>query len=512
MAKTPTPPPKLVFKSRGSVPAAPAANEADDAADVSPASKLGWRIVAPAYLISAVVHMALLIFFGLWQIGQPPQTEKRELVATVSDRGETLEEVQQQLSPASVEQSESLVSVVAASQVSLIEPPTPTPTVLPTVDVRISDVALDSMKPSDMLISIGGGEVKNLAGVRSEVGRKATVFARGGNEASEAAVAKGLEWLAKHQMSDGSWSFAHAHTPACSGKCKDEGGLVSAKLGATALGLLPFLGAGQTHKIGKHKNVVRGGLYYLMSQMKVGPYGGELADPGGAMYSHGLAAIALCEAYTMSHDRELAAPAQAALNYIMAAQDPAGGGWRYSFQSPGDTSVVGWQLMALKSGHLGSLMVNPKTISGARMFLDSVQSEDGAKYGYDKPGAGPATTAVGLLCRMHLGWKRDEPALMKGVEYLSTLGPSPTDIYFDYYATQVLMQYDGDLWPKWNDKMRDQLIASQAKIGHETGSWFFPGGHNEAGGRLYCTSMATMTLEVYYRHMPIYKASGDAEF
>ena len=82
-------------------------------------------------------------------------------------------------------------------------------------------------------------------------------------------------------------------------------------------------------------------------------------------------------------------------------------------------------------------------------------------------------------------------------------------MYFSYYATQVLHQYDGpdgDVWQAWNTKMRDSLVASQALEKHETGSWMFkPGDHGaEAGGRLYCTSMAAMTLEIYYRYMPIY--------
>jgi hypothetical protein len=40
------------------------------------------------------------------------------------------------------------------------------------------------------------------------------------------------------------------------------------------------------------------------------------------------------------------------------------------------------------------------------------------------------------------------------------------------------------------------------------------GGHaNERGGRLYTTCMATMMLEVYYRHLPIYqKNAADEEF
>ena len=38
------------------------------------------------------------------------------------------------------------------------------------------------------------------------------------------------------------------------------------------------------------------------------------------------------------------------------------------------------------------------------------------------------------------------------------------------------------------------------------------GGHGaEAAGRLYCTSLATMILEVYYRHLPIYKNQSAGE-
>ena len=47
------------------------------------------------------------------------------------------------------------------------------------------------------------------------------------------------------------------------------------------------------------------------------------------------------------------------------------------------------------------------------------------------------------------------------------------------------------------------------------GSWdVTAGGHvNERGGRLYVTSMATMILEVYYRHMPLYgKEAAEEDF
>jgi len=250
-----------------------------------------------------------------------------------------------------------------------------------------------------------------------------------------------------------------------------------------------------------------------------GMQAGDLAQPGGSMYSHGLAAITLCEAYAMTHDRKLMGPAQLSLNHIMYAQDPVGGGWRYVPRQPGDTSVVGWQLMALKSGHMAYLAVDPKTIQGAIRFLDSAQADGGAKYGYTGPGQGSATTAVGLLCRMYLGWKRDNAALKRGVEDLAKAGPSKGNMYYNYYATQVLRQYCGDpgtegheLWDKWNTNMRDWLTGSQDKTGHQKGSWVMRGDHgSDRGGRLYCTSMATMILEVYYRHMPIYGKQAATE-
>ena len=67
------------------------------------------------------------------------------------------------------------------------------------------------------------------------------------------------------------------------------------------------------------------------------------------MYAHAIATLALCEAYGQTRDSKLKEPAQRAVNFILAAQDPKGGGWRYSPRQPGDTTVTGWQLMSLKS-------------------------------------------------------------------------------------------------------------------------------------------------------------------
>ncbi|MFM8709524.1 MAG: hypothetical protein ACKOHK_15950, partial [Planctomycetia bacterium] len=131
------------------------------------------------------------------------------------------------------------------------------------------------------------------------------------------------------------------------------------------------------------------------------------------------------------------------------------------------------------------------------------------------PGNSPPLNAVGLLCRMYLGWKRDHPALKRGAERLAKAGPN-NNLYYDYYATQVLHHIEGEQWVSWNNRMRDMLVKAQAQDGHEKGSWFdgVNGGHGpEVGGRIYCTSLATMILEVYYRHLPIYgQQSVDEDF
>ncbi|HBO45484.1 MAG TPA: hypothetical protein DD670_16440 [Planctomycetaceae bacterium] len=161
--------------------------------------------------------------------------------------------------------------------------------------------------------------------------------------------------------------------------------------------------------------------------------------------------------------------------------------------------------MALKSAEMAGLHVPSTSPALAGRFLDSVASEYGAKYGYLTPDPRQTTTAIGLLCRMYLGWEREEEALVRGVGYLDQWGPSKNSMYFNYYATQVLCHFDGPLWEKWNAAMRDYLVRNQATEGLEAGSWFFVDEKCASGGRLYNTAMAITTLEVYYRYMPLYK-------
>jgi hypothetical protein len=360
-------------------------------------------------------------------------------------------------------------------------------------------------------------------GGRSGATREKLALQGGGNALSEAAVAEGLLFLARHQAPDGHWSLDQFNlnvntkfpeTGNRLGNDQSTGQGTKNDIAGTAFGLLPFLGAGETHKppppgtkkAVSYQKVVETGLRYLIAkQTREGEF------PGG-MYAHGLATIAMCEAYGLTSDPLLKAPAQKAIDFIVKAQDPNGGGWRYTPRSGGDTSVVGWQVMALKSGQMSGLSVPKSTLDGATKWLDSCMTSDKGGYGYTGPQETPTMTAVGLLCRMYLGWSPKNPGLQAGVARLK--GNPPTalnNMYYYYYATQVMHHMGGESFEFWNPKMRDLLIKGQdqgkdQKHPWHKGSWD-PGAdvHGKVGGRIMITSLSLLTLEVYYRHLPLYR-------
>jgi hypothetical protein len=427
--------------------------------------------------------------------------------------------------------------------------------------------------------------------------RAELVTSEGGTTLTEAAVARALRWLADRQRPDGSWSLQEV----------EDGGSQKSDSAATSLALLPFLGAGQTHTTGIHSDTVSRGLRRLIRMQKEdGDLRGESAGQAG-MYAHGQGTIVLCEAYAMTRDEVFREPAQKAIDFIVEAQHERGG-WRYAPKQPGDTSVVGWQLMALQSARAAGLSVPEETLKKAQVYLDSaldpqlaeksspllsdlaeiledvrelevrddrplskrhakdlrgmieatealggepalvfrsrleaaalsldlerprpedrtdavlaldeaVQTfyvlERGMKTGFYayQPGdnATHVMTAEALLCRIYLGWGSDDPGLETGLGYCERNFPpeeGDPDIYYWYYATQSMHHLGGPTWERWNEAMRDVLVRTQEKRGALAGSWAPRGPHAGAGGRLYMTALAACTLEVYYRHLPIFK-------
>ena len=350
-------------------------------------------------------------------------------------------------------------------------------------------------------------------GGRGSGARKAMVGGFGGTKHSERAVAAALNWLARHQNRDGSWSLDGYKAQCKDATCTGETNHGKHDCGATAMGLLPFLAAGQTHESrGPYQRTIYNGLGWLINNQKKD---GDLRG-GANMYSHGLAAIALCEAYGMTGDKRIGAAAQQALNFIMAAQHPQTGGWRYNPGDEGDTSVVGWQLMALKSGYMAGLTVNSRTFDGVKRWLELVNAGGSSSAGFSytpKGGATPTMTSVGLLCHQYLGAKRTDNLMINGSNYLMANTPEKSkNVYYWYYATQVMHNLAGPEWDTWNRKMRRTLIDSQSKDGCAAGSWSSEGDQwGRAGGRVMQTSFGALTIEVYYRYLPLYKLDKEED-
>jgi hypothetical protein len=348
---------------------------------------------------------------------------------------------------------------------------------------------------------------------RTKEGKARLLKEFGGSPEGEEAVMLGLAWLTQMQKSDGSWAY-------------DFGPYANDRAAATGMAVLAFTGAGQSHKDGRYKQTVQAGLDGLMKDVNMtpGPEYGKFKS-GTNMYSQGIAALALCEAYGMTHDPALKKTAQAVIDYIQKGQGPRGS-WGYAAGTDNDTSILGWQIQALHAARLTQdLKVDDKVIKKAIGFLNSVSpGQTKSTYGYGGPGdASPATalTAIGLLCRYYVdGWRSETTGFAEGSKGLlkaAVSSPAPKQLYnmyYYYYATQVVRFYGGEEWKTWNEgplgadgKRRgglpDWLLSLQVRTPTNRGSWDPEAGTIGAScGRLGTTCMCLLTLEVYYRYAP----------
>lgn len=449
---------------------------ADDPASTAGGDSRRRRILlfeaVPAWLVSMLSHVVLLLVLGLVSVAEPEQIVNVLSAANVVGESAAIEEFTiEDVEPEELEAVEELPDAIADMTVQMdVSEITPiAPAEMVTVDIDLSDMATEMAPAAELLQSLESVASSPMGG-RSVEMRQDLLRKYGGTPTSEAAVTEALKWFARHQMPNGGWTFQH--NLVCNNSCGDgcsDAGYQTSYNAATSMALLPFLGAGQTHYHGQFRDVVRDGLLFLINNGKAGKHRGlavlDFRDRKGNMYSHGLAAITLCEAYAMTEDPALAGPAQAALNFTIFAQG-RDGGWRYSPNVvEGDTSAVGWQLMALKSGYMAHLAVPQQVVEGTVMFLDRVQNENGSKYLYvrSKRLSTPGTNAVGLLCRMYTGWDKLHPGIIEGVEYLRDTGVLKNDLYYDYYAVQVLRHYGGAAWEEFNTEMRDWLVNAQDK-------------------------------------------------
>jgi hypothetical protein len=286
--------------------------------------------------------------------------------------------------------------------------------------------------------------------------------------------------------------------------------------------------------------VVKKGLDWLVSVQQPNGYFGV------RNYENAVVTMALCEAYAMTGDPALKVPAQKGVDMILAQQNHAdgknaaddqgyGNGFGWDYQGPdlrNDSSVTGWQIMALKSALAGQLNVG-NGMEGAKRWLETVwkatnkdwakldpyQDESRFPYTYMTDSAavdlppGPEwlhdLSCVGAVCAVFLGHHAGDTMLETLANYAvnhQTPTAYPCNTYYMYYNTLAVFQIGGDNWKKWNSSVRDLLVNGQRRSQDcFDGSWDFQGTMfpMEQCGRILSTAYCCLCLEVYYRYAQV---------
>jgi hypothetical protein len=475
--------------------------------DAGPADPFGKLVTStPPWLISLIVHFSLMIGMGLLVLGanavvkedegqyvEMDLSERRDNEKWAETIGEQLDDPSIKMTTEGLEPSKDAVAAIPNADLPHVDDPLIGPPVL-------NSSATGSLASGTISTPMIGLEFSG----REEGVKDAMLKAYGGTASTETAVKDGLGWLARNQRSRGSWSL--------SGPFKN-GVQVDNDEAATAMALLAFQGAGYTPESSKNdpftKVVTRGWAWLLRSEQEDGRFYANGTPETHQLYTQALCTIALCELYGMTHGEEYQAKAQKAVDFCVKTQSPLGG-WKYNPGDNADLSVTGWFSMALQSARMAGLEVPSPVYGKLSKFLDAVSHDEGAKYAYMiGDGATLPITAEGLLCRQYLGWERDDERLQRGVQHILANLPSwdKRNVYYWYYATQVCHHMEGKDWQTWNNVMRQLLPDNQETKGSERGSWNPSGDRwgDAGGGRLYVTCLSLYTLEVYYRHLPIYR-------
>jgi prenyltransferase beta subunit len=305
------------------------------------------------------------------------------------------------------------------------------------------------------------------------------------DEPTKKAVNKALEYLAKNQNPNGSWSDGrYPHNTAI-----------------TAFAMLGFMSQGHVPGQGLYGPEVSKACRFLLASARDDGY--IVGTRGGNMYCHGMATLALAELFGMTGDDEIKPVLKKAVDLVVKCQSPEGG-WRYEPNPSGaDISVTIMQVMALRAAKNSGLHVPDKTLENAISYIEKCYDENSGGFQYQPRSrqAGFARTAAGV-CVLQLTGKYNAGQLPKAIEYLENNFDTRQHFWYGhYYAAHAMHQVGGKKWEEWYGKIKKTLLEIQGT----DGCWEKRGGDVESPGPIYQTSIAVIILSVPAHYLPIYQ-------
>jgi hypothetical protein len=437
--------------------------------------------------IIGVILNILVVYLMVRFVVFETKERQAEISVTITDPVETdLEDFEEELEL--LDEMPEMENMDIPTDVPIeMEAPPEVDTMAPATETATDFAALDIQTASSPLV------MKGLYSGRSSSGRKAALGKYGGKwgRHTEQAVQRALKWLKENQEPNGSWK---KNTDAMTG-----------------LAILTFLAHGETPASEEYGETVTKAIQYLISrQQKDGQIGGG----GHKVYPHSIATYALAEAYSLTRIPMIKPVLEKAVEHMLRGQQ-ATGMWDYDWKKGSrlDTSVTGWMVQALKAAYMAGVNVPGLKASmekAAEGLKTKVYNPETGAFGYTGPQTrndsmtGVATLALQLLGE---GGSSEVRGGIKAMRMLNCDWDAPdtySPLYAWYYITQAKFHQGGTTWSSWNNRFAAQYVRNQ----HEDGHWSFPNGKETGaspGGDVYSTCLASLTLMVYYRHLPSYQ-------
>jgi hypothetical protein len=320
-----------------------------------------------------------------------------------------------------------------------------------------------------------------------------------------AALRKGLRWLAKQQLPDGSFG---APEIADDGRRRTEEERRKApfRTGTTGLAALALLGHVRHDVADEFEPALDRALAWILAAQKAD---GTFAPAAGPyLYEHAICTLVLVEADRVLRRQEAKPAARKALLWLQEARNPDGG-WRYQpRRPPSDVSVTGWALQALLHARAAGYEVDPACIEGAFAFVDRLTDPVTRRTNYMVAEAGrPSMTAVALFCRLRAAQGPEDDRVRLAADYLVQVTPDKPGMresaYAVFYASDAMSRLGGEWWRKWAPSLKKSLLGSQVKKGDAEGAWPTAGdvwGRGRDAGPVFVAALNALSLENFFEH------------